>query len=451
MKKIYLILTVLFHASALSAGVESVPDPPDSIPQPEWRRTQPDIIVFRPRSDEEGDNEHFLVFEAPKSEELLAIWTQSSVEGRGDNRAVIARSNNGRDWSEPVIITGKARDRKDPQASWAFPVVSAKGRIYCFFNKELEKIDVKQMSGVMGCFYSDDNGHTWIEGKDIWVPANRYSHPDPEVPVNWIVWQKPIRDSKGRWIAGYTHWSSDKAVERPSRNWTDHDSRSYFMRFENLDENPDPADLRISWLPEAREGLTVPHKLYPEISVCQEPALVRLPDNRLFVIMRTMTGHIWYSVSDDDGQTWRKTEVLRYRDGGEPVNNPMAGTPLFGLDNGKYLLLFNNNDGKMGSYDQFKKVWDNGNQLNFLRNPAFLAVGEYRPNAYQPIWFSQPLKILDTQGVAYGPKGTAEVAMYVSLTEGKFGRTLWYPDRKHFLMGKYITDRMLRKLKVPKR
>lgn len=422
----------------------------DSVPKPEWLRTNPDVVVFRPRADAEGDNEHFLVFEAPLSNELLAIWTQSSVEGFGDNRAVIARSKNGVDWSDPVVIAGKGPGRNERQASWAFPVVSKKGRLYCFYTKETEKVDVRQMSGAMGCHYSDDNGHTWIAGKDIIVPKNRFDNPDPDVPPNWIVWQKPIRDSKGRWIAGYTQWSSAKVIERPSRNWPDQDSRSAFMRFENIDDNPLPEDIRITWLPADREGLEVPHNTYPDISVSQEPALVLLPDARLFTIMRTMTGNIWYSVSADDGETWRDPEVLRFRDGGETVPNPIAGTPLFSLEDGKFLLFFNNNNGRMGAYDQFKKVWNNGNQLNFLRNPAFLAVGRFQPGAHQPIWFGKPGKILDTGDIAYGPKGTAEVAMYISLTEWGGKRTLWYPDRKHFLLGKYITDEMLNKMEVSK-
>ena len=73
----------------------------------EWRRTKPDVIVYIPKNSEDGDNEHFLVFEAPKSDELLAIWTQSSVEGRGNNHAVIARSKDGKNWAAPKIIAGK--------------------------------------------------------------------------------------------------------------------------------------------------------------------------------------------------------------------------------------------------------------------------------------------------------------------------------------------------------
>ena len=42
----------------------------------------------------------------------------------------------------------------------------------------------------------------------------------------------------------------------------------------------------------------------PLLSVAPEPSLVRLPDRSLFCVMRTNTGHIWYSVSKDEGETW---------------------------------------------------------------------------------------------------------------------------------------------------
>ena len=267
--------------------------------------------------------------------------------------------------------------------------------------------------------------------------------------ANWIVWQKPIRDSQGRYIAGYTQWTSQKVIKKASSNWTDVDSRSAFLRFENIDDSPPPEEIKITWLPIDQEGLEVPHKMYPEISVSQEPALVLLPDKRLFTVMRTMTGHIWYSVSDNDGETWRAPEVLRYQGDGEKITNPMASSPIYSLANGRYLLVFNNNNGKRVEYDQFKKKWDNVNQLNYLRNPAYIAVGEFRASAHQPIWFSQSKELLDTQGHVFGPKGTASVAMYPSLTEWNDQRTLWYPDRKHFLLGKYITDDLLQDMTVP--
>ncbi|MCD6308927.1 MAG: exo-alpha-sialidase [Candidatus Latescibacteria bacterium] len=415
----------------------------------EWLRTAPDITVFIPKGYHDGDNEHFDVFEAPKSAELLAIWTQSSVEGRGDNRAVIARSLDGKLWSEPSVIVGKGPGRNDHQASWAFPIVSKTGRIYCFYTKEIEKIDARQSSGVMGCVFSDDNGYTWIRGTDIPVPKNKYDNPDPAIPPNWIVWQKPIRDGKGNWIAGMTRVTSETVMKKPSPNWTDVDSRSAFVRFENIDDGPAPEDLKIAWLPKDSEGIEVPHKTWPKISVAQEPAVALLPDGRLFTVMRTMTGYAWYSVSDDDGETWREPEVLRYRDEGREIPNPMAPSPLYRLADGRYLFLFYNNTGKRGKYDQFRKKWKT-NQLNHLRNPAWIAVGEFRPDAHQPLWFSAPKVLLDSEDVVFGPKGTASVGTYPSLTEWHGKRVLWYPDRKHFLLGKYLPDELLKDMTVPR-
>jgi len=50
-------------------------------PATEWRRSNPDIVVYLPKEGNfnDGDNEHFLVFESPGGD-LLAIWTQSSSE-----------------------------------------------------------------------------------------------------------------------------------------------------------------------------------------------------------------------------------------------------------------------------------------------------------------------------------------------------------------------------------
>lgn len=416
----------------------------------EWQRSQPDVVVFRPLGDRpDTDNEHFLVFEAPGGDELLAMWTQSSVEGHGDNHIAFSRSADGINWAEPEVIAGSFPGRNERQASWGFPIVADTGRIYCLYTKETPKVDLKQIGGVMGCVYSDDNGHTWQVGADNPVPKNQYDNPDPDIPPNWIVWQKPIRDGKGCWFSGYTQWTSHQVVPPPTNHWVDQDSRSGFVRFDNLHEGPDPADFKLTWLPDSGVGLAVPHRDHPDLAVAEEPAVVLLPDNRLFVVMRTMTGHIWYSVSDDDGATWREPETLLYKDGGEPVKNPMVSCPVYRLEDGRFILIFYNNDGRLGEYDQFKADWGGVNQANFLRRPAYLSVGEFRPDAHQPIWFSDPQVLFDTAGIPIGPKATAEIATYPSLTEWRGERVLWYPDRKFYLLGKRLPDSYLAGFQVP--
>ena len=212
---------------------------------------------------------------------------------------------------------GAKPGREDRQAGWGFPVVSAKGRIYIFYTMEVDKYDNnRQGCGGLGCVYSDDNGISWSKPEELPMPRSRFDNPDASYPKNWIVWQIPIRDSKGRHLAGYTLVTSKVHVDiHPV--WVHSDSRSFFMRFENIDENPGPGDISITWLPDNDLGLEVPNRTYPEMSTCQEPAVVLLPDGRLFTVMRTMTGYVYFSVSGDDGHTWSKPDMLRYTDDGK--------------------------------------------------------------------------------------------------------------------------------------
>ncbi|MBT3345705.1 MAG: hypothetical protein HN712_00385 [Gemmatimonadetes bacterium] len=408
----------------------------------EWQRSEPDAVVYLPRGTGDEDNEHFLVLEAPDGEGLLAFWTQSSCEGRGDNRLMLARSADGQNWQEPVRIVGARPLSDDLQASWGFPIITRSGRIYVFYTREMPVVDNnRQGSGAMGCIVSDDGGRHWSEPVNIPVARNRFDHPDPEMPRNWIVWQLPIRDRHDKPIAGYTQVTSHSLLEHTYPNWVDQDSRSAFVRFENIDDDPTPDQLVLTWLPEDREGIEVKHPIHTDISVAQEPATVLMPDGGLFCVMRTMTGHIWYSFSEDDGVSWRDPEVLLDA-AGEPIPHPMSPCPLYRLEDGRFLLVYHNNPGRKGEYDQFREKWAT-NQSNFLRNPTFIAVGRFDADAHQPIRFGPAHQLLDTQGVIVGPKATAEIATYPSLTEWQGRRMLWYPDRKYYLLGKHLPDSLL--------
>lgn len=414
-------------------------DIPLGDPDVEWQRSHPDIKVFVPTGSGyyNADNEHFLVFNAPKSEELLALWTQSSVEGHGDNHLVLARSSDGENWSLPEYLVGALYGVGGKQASWGFPIVNNKGDIFIFYTKEIDLADNSpQLSGAMGCIVSDDNGNSWSVPKEIVMPRSRYDHPDPSYPKNWIVWQKPIKDQEGKWIAGYTLWTSNEVV-KSEKNWVNTDSRSYFMRFMNIDECENAEDIEINWYPENDNGLSVENKTYPHLSTAQEPAMVLLPDGKLFCVMRTMTGYVYYSQSSDNGKSWQKPQMLRYSDSGEGVKHPMSPCPLFKLEDGKYMLIFHNNDGSRLGYDQSKKEW-RINVANVVRNPTYFTVGEYKANARQPIWFKEPVEILNTHDVAIPPKMTAEIGTYPSITHFKGKTVLWYPDRKRYLLGKYL-------------
>src|SRR5690606_18843210 len=136
-------------------------------------------------------------------------------------------------------------------------------------------------------------------------------------------------------LVGFTRHTSKARLEPQSYG---RDLQSEFIRFDNIDENPDPQNLQLTWLSLNGDVLRVAIPGNPMSSWAEEPSMVLLPDNRIFCTMRTSTGRIWYSVSSDDGLHWSKPEPLRYEDGGAEILQPIAPCPIYALRDGRYLL-----------------------------------------------------------------------------------------------------------------
>ena len=187
-----------------------------------------------------------------------------------------------------------------------------------------------------------------------------------------------------------------KAVRTPPHNdsWTAWESVVEFMRFENTDEDPEPQEVRITHSAWGDQALRVPHYANPLLSVAQEPSLVRLPDHRLFCVMRTMSGCIWYSLSADDGATWSNPRPLLRKDHGRPILQPLCCCPIYQLADGRYVLL-------PQQRWPLRRVRPEETGKN--RRPAFLALGEFRPNAEQPIWFAESKQFIDNDGARLSP------------------------------------------------
>jgi hypothetical protein len=213
------------------------------------------------------------------------------------------------------------------------------------------------------------------------------------------------------------------------------------MRFENLDDDPAPEEIAITYSAWGDQALRVPHYSNPLLSIAQEPSLVRLPDDRLFCTMRTMAGCVWWSQSVDDGVTWSNPAPLLRRDHGLPILEPLCCCPIYELADGRYILLHHNNDGR------FEGCQPEDTDAN--RRPAFIALGEFRPGADQPIWFSESKQLMDNDGVGVGPPKRLEMGVYPSFTSRSGNEVLWHPDRKFFLLGKRITPEFLAGLHAP--
>jgi hypothetical protein len=397
--------------------------------------TQPDFVVFTPAPDDETisqtGNEHFLVFDGPDGS-LMCVWTQSTGEGQPDQHIVFSRSNDeGKSWSKPRLIAGPAKKAEGNIASWAFPLVSKSGRIYVLYSQHVGKFDTFfHTTGRLDGIFSDDNGNTWSAPQTVALPRSPRDNPDASFPPNIICWQKPQRIGRDNaYFAGITRWTSKGVFKNPGKSWTSHDSAAEFMRFENVDDDPHVEELRIRFF--AR--LTVPHPQYPSVSVCQEPSVVKLADGRFFCVMRTITGHPYWSISSDAGESWSPPQVLLDHDGGAALLHPLSPCPIYSLGDGEFILLIHNNDGHFqGSIPE---------QTDRNRRPIYLLRGHFAQGDRQPIRFDEPKLFMDHDGVALGApgsKGRTDLAMYASFTIRNGLGVLWYPDRKFFLLGRII-------------
>jgi len=159
--------------------------------------------------------------------------------------------------------------------------------------------------------------------------------------------------------------------------------------------------------------------------------------------MRTTTGHPFWSVSADHGQTWSVPKPLLTDDDGPALLHPCSPCPIYTIADGRYILLIHNHDGYLGQWGPF--------DTQDHRRPICAALGEFRPNAQQPVWFGTPRNLMDNDGIRIGyGEGRADLAMYASFTIRNGRRVLWYPERKFFMLGKIISDNFLKGLDAPK-
>ncbi|MGD8238608.1 MAG: sialidase family protein [Armatimonadota bacterium] len=417
---------------------------------PPLSRQQADFFVYVPNTDEPGANvnQHLIVTPTEKGS-FLAVWTQGTREAHTDQGIAISRSyDRGTTWTEPERIAGAGIETHpdyepliDHLASWAFPiVVPGTSRVYVFFNQNMGYSDPRD-TGHIAFRYSDDHGETWADRICLTrVPRIAMDPEDPEGGINWLVYQQPLIQGDGKYLAGFTRCGSARKFD--VRDMFSLHSEIWFMRFENILSETDPEKLSVTFLPDGDRGLRVPFPEHPEVSIAQEPTIQTLSDGRLICVMRTRTGHIYHALSADWGHTWDEPRPLRYAEGAAPLENPLAPCPLYKTRDGRYLLLFFNHPGEpRGS--------------NVPRRPAYLAIGrECVRSGVQPLTFKAPKLLLDTDpewdlGVEHSAR-VPQIATYTSYFEFEGKHYLWYPERKHFLLGKLLDEELLHDSLLPR-
>ena len=405
-------------------------------------RTAPDYIVYIPygigvEGLPDSANEHFLVFRR-KDGTLAAVWTQSGFEGEYNQHIVFSGSDaHGRIWTPPRVIAGRDPDPATGRGmcSWGYPLVSRSGRIYVLYSKHMGVNDIfTHTTGALHGIFSDDGGESWSPEAPVELPRTIWDNPDPAIPTNCITWQKPLRFGDGRYLAGVTRWVSPSRYPAPpvGEGWYNDDSVVDFLRFENLDEDPDCADLKITLLTPDERSLRYPIPGHPGRTLIQEPSLVELPDGRLLAVMRSVSGHPLYALSCDCGEHWSEPEILTYGDGLPAMEHPLSPCPCYRLNVTEYLFFFHSHGADFGPWRSHD---------GRVRRPVYLALGRFVPDARQPIRFSAPIFFMDNDNVELNRR--CDLALYASFEEVDGRPVLFYPDRKHFLLGRIIRPELL--------
>jgi len=230
---------------------------------------------------------------------------------QGKEMLALRSSDKGKTWSEPAVVFDSS------QSHHGFVPLIPRGtkRIYAFGTQALPGLGMnhhlKTEAGnrinenrPIGFRYSDDDGHTW-SAVTLIRPVN-----DPEFTGMSCV--RMCETDASTWIIG-SHCSIRGGVAI---------TRQYVLRSE---------DKGKTWqvLPGKRpDGWFV-----RELNRMDEGTVLNLGGGKVLLMTRTMEGHIWESLSEDDGRTWSDPKPTT-------LSHPGAPPMVFHLGDGKTLIAF---------------------------------------------------------------------------------------------------------------
>ena len=363
----------------------------------------------------------------------FTTWSQGSYEHAVDERIVYSTSRDqGRTWSAPRAIVNSS---KEYRVAYGAPfVVPETGRLYLFFHAgaQVEWQDPAYDSGFFHFVYSDDNGATWSERRQVPLP-DRDVNIFPGGRLHGWLNHSPAVMPEGDVLLPFSAFYRSGFYRR---SWILNPAEAGVIRLDNILTERDAEKLTFTVLPEGPRGIRVDTlaqlnnpalkrltdfaKGKPEDSAynCQELTLVGLKDGRWFGVVRTFLGSPGFTVSADRGKTWTAVEPLCSRPGGPPLHHPMTMCPIASLSDGRIILLFTNND---GSERGAKHVWEGNGRT---RNPQWFAIAKQVPGEKRNggLVFGEPRILVEVDD-----SGEANLKTGISMPQ------FWERDGRYFV------------------
>ncbi len=306
---------------------------------------------------------------------LCAVTTGTGHEGApGQNVATQRSTDQGRTWSEPVLVEPVG----GPEASYAVLLKVPGGRVYVFYNHNTDNVreipldrgpglspGVCRRVDSLGYYvfkYSDDGGRSWSDQRHpIAVREMEIDRQNPfqgRIRYFWNVGKPFIHD-------GSAFVSLHKVGGIGEGFFTS--SEGVLLKSSNLLTERDPAKICWETLPEGEFGLRTPPG---GGSIAEEQSYVVLSDGSFFSVYRTIDGYPACAYSRDGGHHWTPPRYLTFADS-RPMKHPRAANFVWKCANGKYLYWFHNHGGRfIGEHPRVRSIaYDD-------RNPVWLCGGE---------------------------------------------------------------------------
>lgn len=301
---------------------------------------------------------------------LVTMTTGTGEEGDPGQHIVTYRSlDKGKTWIDKVSV----EPVDGPEASYSALYKAAYGRVYCFYNYNIDRVpEVKREDGgvfkrvdSLGVYvfkYTDDHGKTWSKERHL-VPVREFACDRENVYGGKIrfFWNvgRPITLQDGSaLLVLHKVGAMGKGFFAQSEG--------AFLKSVNLATERDPAKIRFDTLPEGDIGLRAP---VGGDRIAEEQTVVQMADGSLYCVYRTIDGHPACAYSRDGGKKWSPSEYAAYAPGGKKMKHPRAANFVWKCGNGKYLYWYHNHGG--AKFVRNTPEW----QPYSDRNPAWLSGG----------------------------------------------------------------------------